>query len=305
MNQLRSCGCKGCRTCLICENEFGIDKKSFYTEYKNLESYVLCPDCNKIYPGWDVNKTLSEHLNKHKNIIGIESPGILVKLNFISTAEGKDLMKELDNIQWQGSQSGRRKQNFGPKTNFKKRKLQNGTFNGFPKFTKFIQQRFKDIKLLDNFQTIEQCTLEYNPEKGASIDPHIDDCWIWGQRVVTVNCLGDSVLTLSKYKGDETKYNLDLVNCYQNHLICDLLDDKNFAKYDNFVIRVPMPNLSLIVLYGPARYQFEHCVLREDINERRVCLAYREFSPTYLEGGDDYDKGLIVTQNAQHFWENK
>lgn len=30
------------------------------------------------------------------------------------------------------------------------------------------------------------------------------------------------------------------------------------------------------------RYKWEHCVLREDINSRRICLAYRELTPPYL-----------------------
>lgn len=75
-------------------------------------------------------------------------------------------------------------------------KLQHGAFRGFPEYSKFVQERFKQVSLLEDFQTIEQCSLEYSPDKGASIDPHIDDCWIWGERVVTVNCLSDSILTL-------------------------------------------------------------------------------------------------------------
>lgn len=78
-------------------------------------------------------------------------------------------------------------------------KLSCGQFNGFPVYSKFVQEKFTKIPILKDYQTIEQCSLEYDPNKGASIDPHIDDCWIWGERVVTVNCLSDSVLTLSRY----------------------------------------------------------------------------------------------------------
>lgn len=77
-------------------------------------------------------------------------------------------------------------------------KLKHGDFRGFPEYSRFVQERFKNMPLMTDFQTVEQCTLEYDPTKGASIDPHIDDCWIWGERVVTVNILGDSVLTLVK-----------------------------------------------------------------------------------------------------------
>lgn len=77
-------------------------------------------------------------------------------------------------------------------------KLALGQFKGFPEFSRFIQDKLRRVPLLETFQTIEQCSLEYDPTKGASIDPHIDDCWIWGGRVVTVNCLSDSILTLTR-----------------------------------------------------------------------------------------------------------
>lgn len=63
-----------------------------------------------------------------------------------------------------------------------------------------------------------------------------------------------------------------------------------------------MPNRSLIVLYGPARYQFEHCIFRKDIEKRRVCIAYREFTPMYLTGGVHYDKAKKILQDSQKFW---
>ncbi len=77
-------------------------------------------------------------------------------------------------------------------------KLSLGRFEGFPAFTGFVQTKFESEPLLCDFKTVEQCSLEYDESKGASIDPHIDDCWVWGERVVTVNCLGDSVLTLTR-----------------------------------------------------------------------------------------------------------
>lgn len=211
-------------------------------------------------------------------------------------------MQGIDEMKWDISQSGRRKQNFGPKTNFKKQKLALGSFSGFPKFSKFIQDKFKNVPLLESFQTIEQCSLEYDPKKGASIDPHIDDCWIWGERVVTVNCLTDSVLTLNLYSGDNIKYNLKCVANYSDKLLEQFEDLKNLEQFRDVVIRVPMPRLSLIVMYGPPRYQWLHCILREDIKERRVCVAYREFTPPYLPDGDNYVKGNQVLYISQNFW---
>ena len=39
-------------------------------------------------------------------------------------------------------------------------------------------------------------------------------------------------------------------------------------------------NAKLFVCF--CRYKWEHCVLREDITSRRICLAYRELTPPYL-----------------------
>jgi DNA N6-methyl adenine demethylase len=131
---------------------------------------------------------------------------------------------------------------------------------------------------MKGFQTIEQCTLEYNPERGASIDPHIDDCWIWGERIVTVNVVGDSVLTMTYLREkDRCRYNLALAPESFNEF------NENFV---DVVVRIPMPAKSLLILTGQARYQWEHRVLREDVQHLRICLAYREFTPPYLYGGE-------------------
>ncbi|XP_055713522.1 alpha-ketoglutarate-dependent dioxygenase alkB homolog 4 [Phlebotomus papatasi] len=293
MDYPRPCGCKGCRTCLLCEKEYGINKKDFMAKYQELKPYVFCYKCEKLVPGWDVDEVLKDHDN-HSN--GLDFPGIFVLPDFISESEEIGLMRGIDGMPWDISQSGRRKQNFGPKTNFKKMKLQTGQFRGFPAFSQFVQERFNTVPLLKAYQTIEQCSLEYDPLRGASIDPHIDDCWIWGERVVTVNCLSDSVLTLAPYNGDSKRYNIFLVDSYQKHLISPLAQ----SQFEDILVRIPMPRRSLIVLYGSPRYQWEHSVLREDIQQRRVCIAYREFTPTYLDGSNELAEEVL--RRARQFF---
>lgn len=108
-----------------------------------------------------------------------------------------------------------------------------------------------------------------------------------------------------RYKGDRNRYNLFLVDKYRSSLSAELLDENALSKFDDLVIRIPMPERSLIVLYGPARYQFEHCVLREDIKHRRVCLAYREFTSIYLPDGDKYEnEGRDVLNQAKLYWDH-
>ncbi|XP_068629412.1 alpha-ketoglutarate-dependent dioxygenase alkB homolog 4 isoform X2 [Battus philenor] len=310
----RPCGCKGCRTCLICETLYGAENLKLSLQLDKEKGYVYCPFCNKAWPGWDI-----DIYKQHPDHVGeaINYAGILIVPEFITELEESKLIQGIDEMPWDISQSGRRKQNFGPKTNFKKKKIVSGTFEGFPEFTKYLQDRFQTIDLLKDYQVIEQCSLEYDPSKGASIDPHIDDCWIWGERVVTVNCLSDSVLTLTIYKGDTKKYNLYCADEYypivtnEGRIDLDfhnkdktMLEASKPSKEIDAIIRIPLIR-SLTVMYGEARYHWEHCILREDITSRRVCLAYREFTPPYLGNGIHQAIGNEIIQRAKQFWNHK
>lgn len=251
MVQPRPCGCKGCRTCLICETEYGAENLKLQMILDKRKGYVYCPFCNKAWEGWDLDlyKEHPKHTGKP-----IDYPGVYIQLDFINENEEKTLMDKIDEMPWDSSQSGRRKQNFGPKTNFKKKRVVPGQFDGFPDFSKFLQDRFDDVDLLKGYQVIEQCSLEYDPCKGASIDPHIDDCWIWGERIVTVNCLSDTVLTMTPYCGETKKYNLYCAEEYKpvvhsNGILIDHIEEVNKSALDasvpkcnlDVIIRIPMP----------------------------------------------------------------
>lgn len=85
-------------------------------------------------------------------------------------------------------------------------------------------------------------------------------------------------------------------------MILKLAEKSQFDNWHNVVLRIPMPKRSLMVLYDAARFDWEHCVLREDIVKRRVCIAYREFTKQYLPGGPDYDKGKPILELSKLFW---
>lgn len=251
MTKPRPCGCKGCRTCLICETQYGADNFKLQLNFDKSKGYVYCPFCNKAWRGWDMDL-----YKQHPNHVGdsIDYPGVYIQLNFISETEEEELMNNIDEMPWDISQSGRRKQNFGPKTNFKKKKIVPGKFDGFPEFSKYLQDRFETVDLLKNYDVIEQCSLEYDPSKGASIDPHIDDCWVWGERIITVNCLSDSVLTMTPYKGDKNKYNLvcteefgPVVNKDKSIYVNGITDGQTAYEATkplvdkDVIVRIPMP----------------------------------------------------------------
>lgn len=303
MNQPRSCGCKGCRTCLFCEKNYNLTVTKPFLNCQN-STYVYCSLCQKAWPGWKIDD------NVHSNHKGesIDFPGIFLQLDFISPNEESNVVENIDELPWNLSQSGRRKQNFGPKCNFKKKKIRSSGFNGFPKTTKFLQERFESVHIMKGFQTIEQCFLEYVPERGSSIDPHVDDCWIWGERIVTVNLLSDSVLTMT-YNNKVDRYNLDCVQSYPAILLDNGEFNTNNHSYHlkdinsdvSPVVRIPMPRRSLLIMYNSARYDWQHEVLRSDIKERRVCIAYREFTPPYLSTGKEYNSVHEIHQNALKF----
>lgn len=55
----------------------------------------------------------------------------------------------------------------------------------------------RNHKWLTHFFAVELCNLEYTRERGSSIDPHMDDTWLWGDVLVTVNLKSNTILTLS------------------------------------------------------------------------------------------------------------
>lgn len=312
MTKPRPCGCKGCRTCLICETQYGADKMKLQLDLDKNKGYVYCPFCNKAWQGWDMD-LYKQH--PHHEGDCIDYPGVYIQLEFITEDEEIELVKNIDEMPWDISQSGRRKQNFGPKTNFKKRKVVLGKFEGFPEFSRYLQNRLKTIDLLKDYEVIEQCSLEYDPNKGASIDPHIDDCWIWGERIVTLNCLSDSILTMVRYKGDIKKYNIDCSMEFPSIVSKDgsiimTRTENELSAYENckpttesdVIVRIPMPRRSLLLFYGEPRYHWQHFILREDVPARRVCIAYREFTPPYMVGGVHQEIGDVIRNKAKLFW---
>ena len=91
-------------------------------------------------------------------------------------------------------------QDYGPKVNFKRQKVKLGSFNGLPPFSEGLVKRMQqsdEMEELRGFTPVELCNLDYSPERGAAIDPHMDDNWIWGERLVTLNLLSSTYLTFS------------------------------------------------------------------------------------------------------------
>lgn len=48
---------------------------------------------------------------------------------------------------------------------------------------------------LETFCPIEVNILSYEESKGSNIASHFDDFWLWGERIIGVNLLSDTVMT--------------------------------------------------------------------------------------------------------------
>lgn len=58
------------------------------------------------------------------------------------------------------------------------------SFVGLPDFTDFLLERMSNENTLKNFIPFELCNLEYLEERSAGIEFHMDDSWIWGDRLI-------------------------------------------------------------------------------------------------------------------------
>lgn len=126
---------------------------------------------------------------------------------------------------------------------------------------------------LTDFRPAEQCNLEYHPQRGSAIDPHLDDSWLWGERLVTVNMLSDTTLTMSLQDGLQAPLQ----------------------------VAVRLPRRCLLVLYHDARHKWKHAVYRRDVVERRLCSTFRELSAEFLPGGQQAQVGAQMLDIALSF----
>lgn len=162
-------------------------------------------------------------------------------------------------------------QDFGPKVNFKKKKLRMEKFTGLPNYARTLVERMHSLAELQDFQPVELCNLEYSSERGAAIDPHFDDFWIWGDRLVTLNLLSDSILSFTN----------DSDPCVE--------------------VQVPLLQRSLIIVTDEARNVWKHGIHRHHISSTRMAMTFRELTPEFLDGGERASDGQQLINIALTF----
>ena len=135
-----------------------------------------------------------------------------------------------------------------------------------------MQRIQTDIATMSDFVPVELCNLDYRAERGAAIDPHVDDSWLWGHRLVTLNLLSDTILTFTT----------------QDHTPSRTIQ-----------VDVFLPRYSLVVVSGEARCQWQHSIQRQHITSRRVAVTLRELSEEFRPGGESYvPQGKAILEAA-------
>lgn len=103
------------------------------------------------------------------------------------------------------------------------------------------------------FCPIEVNILSYEESKGSNIASHFDDFWLWGERIIGLNLLSDTVLTYT----------------------CP-------AK-PSLVLQVPVPRRSLYLMSQSSRNEWMHGIFANDISGRRIVLTVRELTPEFMD----------------------
>ena len=262
-----SCACKGIRSCNLCEPA----KDVVSNDYSSNTVFIYCDTCRQAIRMdiYELNSQCPHHNDIGNSDIAFPLDGIYLVSDFVNEIEENDLINYIDNDRWIPSQSGRLKQDFGIKINFKKQTIKTKYFTGMPLYSKYIIERLQTHRLLENFQSVELCHLDYRSQRGSHIDPHIDDVWIWGERLITINLLSNTILSLIPKENN-----------------------------DNKIIYIPLPRRWMIVLYGDARYEYKHGIQKQHIQERRLAVTFRELTGTdekfYEENKELYEKIIRI-----------
>lgn len=212
-----------------------------------------------------------------------EFGGIRVYPDALSPAEARALLARIDAGAFQPSQSGKQKQHFGPRVNFLRRRMNADRFEGLPDWAAPLEQRLRQRVADDRagdpadlarcraalaaFETTDVFVLRYRAEEQSNLDFHVDDLFAYGEAILDVSLGSDSVLTLLGPFEDDGR-GASATPCA-------------FAAPSGGLrcVRVPLPERSLAVLYGPARLAWQHAILPIDVRGVRTSVTLRTLAP--------------------------
>ncbi|RCN47994.1 hypothetical protein ANCCAN_05933 [Ancylostoma caninum] len=136
----QSCACKGVRFCALCESSERVQRLRIEEDkYAKYDVFVFdhtsgkgvrCPSLNSTSSIEEIQSATNSCSSSAQSDDVIDINGLMVVHDLLSESEEADIMEMIDGVEWVLSQSGRRKQDYGPKVNFKHKKVKTETFVG-------------------------------------------------------------------------------------------------------------------------------------------------------------------------------
>ena len=268
----KSCACTGVRWCASCRDPV-------VREFYRMDDPVQIPELLSTRPG-HADSTPQGQI--HEFDLDLQCApsrpafqGVHIFRDFLSTKEAEQLLTMVETAPFVPAQSGKFKQHYGPKINFNKRKINAAGFNGLPNYVPCIESRLRQLagqdlfgdpshcaalqKALDAFEPTDDFVLRYFEQDASNLDFHRDDTFAYGEVILDLSLESDSVLTF---------------------LECDEAAPKTSPWA---CVRVPLPARSLAIIFGRARFTWDHAILAYDIAEKRTSITLRTLSETLRE----------------------
>eukprot|EP00796_Vickermania_ingenoplastis_P005124 gene5124-3678_t len=212
----------------------------------------ICIECKRAFTTQNCLRCCDDHNGVSATPTTVA--GFFIEQNSISEPDELQVVDALDHrYSWKDSQSGRRKQEYGPKKNFKKKKLKLPETRGVPLALKSLidkAAKFARDCTGEEFRLAEASALEYTEARSSGFDPHIDDTWLWGKRILGANLLADCPFT--------------------------------FVGPSGFSVNVLLPRGALFLMSGASRFEWMHGVHPDCISGRRISITMRELSDEIL-----------------------
>lgn len=187
--------------------------------------------------------------------------GLVVWPDFVSEAEAARLLEEIESRPFKPAQSGKGKQHFGPRMNFRRQRMNLRNFEGLPSFAHELERRVRAraaleeapglTQALDSYVTTDTFVLRYDAAQASNLDLHVDDTFAYGELILDLSLENDGWLTF--LDGDP-----------QSGV------DRAFS-----CVRAALPARSMALLFGPARYAWFHGIRAEDTIGRRTSITLR------------------------------
>ncbi len=200
-----------------------------------------------------------------------EFRGLRVIPDFLDPGEADALLDEIEREPFVPAQSGKWKQHHGARVNFNKRRVNVSRFRGLPRWAAALEtrllSRFAELAgegsedamevraALDAFEASDVFVLRYHERDRSNLDFHVDDTFAYGEAIFDVSLESDSAISF--YREEP----------------CERGAPRPLA------VRARLPARSAALLFGAARYDWQHAILAPDVHGRRTSITLRTLAP--------------------------